>query len=201
MNYQELKAAILSDSHRADYAEHVERFVAQGEALIALSLEGYFLSATLDEGDRVLDAVYTLPSRVTLMRTVLYNNCPLEQVDESLIAQYRDNSNVVAYCMRDTTIVFAGIPPEDSEFTVNYFGLPAALEEETDTNALLTDYPQLYIEAAQVYVFKRARNLEAASAMLQSVASYIRDINRRMKKKLGGGQSANAYNVSFRSSY
>lgn len=201
MNYAELKAAILSDSQRSDYTPYVARFVSQAEALIALSLEGYFLSATLTEADRVLESVYTLPSRVTMMRTVLYDNCPLEQVDESLIAQYRDNSNVVAYCMRDTTIVFAGIPPEDAEFTVNYYGLPAPLAAEDDTNALLTDYPQLYIEAAQVYVYKRARNLEAASAMLQSVASYIRDINRRMKKKLGGGQSANAYNVSFRSSY
>jgi hypothetical protein len=50
-------------------------------------------------------------------------------------------------------------------------------------------------------LFKRARNLELASAMFQSVQSLIRDINRKMKKKLGGGQSANAYNVSFRSSY
>lgn len=201
MNFSELKTAILSDTHREDYAPHIDRFVAQGEALIALSLEGYFLTATLSEDDRVTEAIYTLPSKVTLMRTVIYDNRPLDQVDETLIAQYRSITDVCAYCMRDSTILFAGIPPEDAEFTLNYFGLPAALTADEDTNALLTDFPQLYIEAAQVYLFKRARNFEAASAMLQSVASYIRDINRRMKKKLGGGQSANAYNVSFRSNY
>jgi hypothetical protein len=135
------------------------------------------------------------------MRTVLYNNCPLDQVDETLIAQYRTLADIRAYCMRDSTIVFAGIPGTDSEFQLNYFGLPAALVNDNDTNNLLNDCPQLYIEAAQVYLFKRARNFEASSAMLQSVASYIREINRKMKKKLGGGQSANAYNVSFRSSY
>jgi len=201
MTYAELKAAILGDSHREDYTAHVARFVQQGEALIALSLEGYFLEATLNESSRVLEAVYTLPSKVTLMDTVLYNNAPLDQVDETLISQYRTITDVRAYCMRNSTIVFAGVPPTDAVFKLNYFGMPAALVNDADTNNLLNDCPQLYIEAAQVYLFKRARNLELASAMFQSVTSAIRDLNRKTKKKMGGGQSANAYNVSFRSNY
>lgn len=202
MIYTELQTAIRADSHREDYTtDTIKRFIAQGEALIALTLEGYFLTATLNEASRVIEAIYTLPSKVTLMRTVVYNNCPLDQVDETLIAQYRSVSTVEAYCMRDSTILFAGIPPEDAEFTLNYFGMPAALVADSDTNNLLNECPQLYIEAAQVYLFKRARNLELASAMFQSVQSTIRDINRKTKKKLGGGQSANAYNVSFRSNY
>lgn len=202
MNYSELQTAIRTDSHREDYAiADIKRFIQQGEALIALRLEGYFLTATLNETSRILEAIYTLPSKVTLMKTVLYNNCPLDQVDETLVAQYRSLTEPVAYCMRDSTILFAGVPPVDAEFTLNYFGMPAALVADEDTNNLLNDCPQLYIEAAQVYIYKRARNLELSSAMLQSVSSYIRDLNQKMKKKLGGGQSANAYNVSFRSSY
>lgn len=201
MIYSELQTAILSDTHREDYAPHIVRFIQQAEALIKMTLEGYFLEATLDEDDRIVEAVYTLPSKVTLMRAVLYNNVPLSQVDETLVSQYRELTDVVSYCMRGNTILFAGIPPEDAEIELKYFGMPAALVNANDTNTLLNDCPQLYIEAAQVYLFKRARNFEAASAMFQSVASYIRDINRQTKKKLGGGQSANAYNVSFRSSY
>jgi hypothetical protein len=202
MNYLELQTAIRTDSHREDYAiADIKRFIQQGEALIALRLEGYFLTATINETNRILEAIYSLPSKVTLMRTVLYNNCPLDQFDETLVAQYRSYTDPVAYCMRDSTILFAGVPPTDAEFTLNYFGMPAALAADGDTNNLLNDCPQLYIEAAQVYLYKRARNLELSSAMLQSVVSYIRDLNQKMKKKLGGGQSANAYNVSFRSSY
>jgi hypothetical protein len=66
---------------------------------------------------------------------------------------------------------------------------------------LLNDCPQLYIEAAQVYVFKRARNFQAATEAGNSVQFMINEINRRMKKKLGGAQSSNPYNVDFRSSY
>jgi len=202
MNFSELQTAIRTDSHREDYAiDDIKRFVQQGEALIALTLEGYFLTATLNELNRIIEAIYTLPSKVTLMRTVIYNNCPLDQMDETLIAQYRTLTYPVGYCMRDSTILFAGVPPTDAEFTLNYFGMPAALVSDADTNNLLNDCPQLYIEAAQVYLYKRARNLELSSAMFQSVNSYIRDLNRKMKKKLGGGQSANPYNVAFRSSY
>lgn len=201
MNFGELKTAILSDSHREDYTAHVARFVQQGEALIALTLEGYFLEATINETNRIVEAIYSLPSKVTLMRTVLYNNLPIDQVDETLVYQYRLNNDVRAYCMRGNTIVFAGVPPTNAVFNLNYFGMPAALSADGDTNNLLNDCPQLYIEAAQVYLYKRARNLELSSAMFQSAQSMIRDINRKTKKKLGGGQSANAYNVSFRSSY
>lgn len=201
MNYTELKDAILSDTHRADYTPYINRFVEQAEALIALSLEGYFLEATIDETNRVIDAVYTLPAKVTAMRTVIYDERTLVRTDETNVIDYRDDSKVHSYCMRDSTIVFAGIPPEDAEIDLYYYGLPAALTDATPTNNLLTDCPQLYIEAAQVYLFKRMRNFQAADSAMSAVQFMINELNRKMKKKLGGAQSANPYNVYFRSSY
>lgn len=201
MNYGELKSVILSDSHRSDYTDYVAGFVARGEALIASMLDGYILDATLNEASRVVDGVYTLPARVTTMRSVITANKPLGRVDEVLIYQYRTSTCVTMYCMRDTQIVFAGIPGEDTEFSLNYYGMPAPLVSDEETNNLLTDYPQLYIESAQVYLFKRARNLAMSEDALRGVGNLIRDINRKTKKKLGGAQAANGYNVCFRSSY
>jgi hypothetical protein len=201
MNYTELKAAILSDTHRSDYTTFINRFVEQAEALIGLSLEGYFLEAVIDETDRVIDGTYTLPAKVTAMRTVIYDERTLVRTDETNVIDYKDDSVVHSYCMRDTTIVFAGIPPEDAEISLYYFGLPAALTDAAPTNNLLTDCPQLYIEAAQVYLFKRMRNFPAADSAMSSVQFMINELNRKMKKKLGGAQSANPYNVYFRSSY
>ena len=201
MNYAELKNAILTDTHRQDYSADIARFVQQGEALMALSLEGYFLETTINESNRAVEAIYNLPAKVTSMRHVIYNHLPLDRVDETLISQYRTLTNVCAYCMRDTRIVFAGVPPTDAVFSLNYFGMPAALVNDNDTNNLLNECPQLYIEATQIYLFKRMRNFEAMSVMMQSVKSMIEEINRKMKKKLSGNQSANPYNVSFRSSY
>lgn len=201
MNYTDLQAAILSDSHRADYQTYVARFIEQGEALIEMTLKGYFIDTTIDETNRIVENVYSLPSKVTKMRTVSYNNTPLTQVDETSIGIFRNSSEIMSYCMRDARILFAGTPPPDAAFELNYYGMPARLTDSAPNNNLLTDYPQLYIEAAQVYVFKRARNLELSSAMYQSVQAAIKDINRKMKEKLGGGEAVGPYNVNFRSSY
>ncbi len=203
MNYGELKTAILSDSHREDYTPYIERFVAQAEALISSRLEAYLLTATLDDTDRTgADSpVYDLPSKLTLLRHVHINDLPLTQTDEGTIAQWRTAADVGFYCVRGNQIITAGTPAAGTELQIQYFGMPEALAEETDTNSLLTEYPQLYIEAAQVYVYKRARNFEAAQIAFQSVGGLLDEINRKVKKKLGGAQPVNPYNVSFRSSY
>lgn len=202
MNYGELKAAVLADSHRQDYAADVPRFIEQGIAYITASLEGYFLETSLTESSRSVPThAYTLPAKVKYMHHVIYNDRPLTQVDESLIAWYKDAGEVLAYCMRADRLLFAAVPPTDATFLLTYFGAPAAFSADSDTNNLLRDYPQLYIESAQMYIYKRARNIDLASAMNQSVDALIKAINRSSHKKLGGAQSTNPYNVSFRSSY
>lgn len=205
MNFGELKTAILSDSHREDYTAHVARFVQEAEGLIASRLESYSLEYTFADADRAGDTtsnVYTLPAKVVLVRHIIYNNLPLEEQNETSIGLYRSFQDLVMYAIRPLSIAFAGVPPALAAPKMLYFGLPPALTADGDTNTLLTDYPQLYKEAAQVSVYKRAENLEKASAAFQSVISLIDDINRRVKKQMGGAQSlATPYNVQFRSSY
>lgn len=208
MNFGELKTAIVSDAHREDYAliaGLVARFVNEAEGLIASRLEAYSLEYTFSDADRGGDTtsnVYTLPPKVVLIRHVIYNNLPLDEVDESTLGIYRSASGIAMYAVRPLTIAFAGVPPALAAPKLLYFGLPAALTLDADTNSLLTDYPQLYKDAALVPLYKRAENLEKSSAAFQSVISLIDDINRRVKKQMGGAQSlATPYNVQFRSSY
>lgn len=208
MTKAELKAAILSDAHREDYGlitGLTDRFVTEAEGLIASRLEAYPLEYTFGDADRGGDTtspVYTLPARVTLIRHVIYNNLALSENDESTVALYRSLNDVSMYCVRPLKLVFAGVPPVNAALLMNYFGLPAPLAVDADTNTLMNTYPQLYKEAAMVFLYKRAENLDKSSAMFQSVVQLIDDINRRVKKQLGGAQSAaTPYNVSFRSSY
>ncbi len=204
-DYESLKTVLLSDSHREDYATFADSFVQEAEALIRARLTGYELEATLDDaarGNVVTSAVYSLPATCKQVRYVIPTNCaPLDQVDETLIAHYRTMQHVLVYAVRPAAIVVAGTPGEGAEFTLRYFGLPAPLTVDADTNALLTDFPQLYKEAAQVSLFKRARNFEAAQIAFQSVNGLIDEINRTMRKLKSGARSANPYNVGFRSSY
>lgn len=205
MNYEELKAAILSDSHRQDYATEIERFVAQGEALFGLTLEAFPLTSTLTDAHRtgVDSGVYTLPTQLTSLRYIHDKSTgrPLDLTDESQAYIDKHLTTPLWYVMRPLNVLIVGTPAEASEFTLDYLGLPEPLAEDTDTNDLLSSCPQLYIEAAQVYLFKRMRNFEAAQVALESVRGLVEAQNRKIKKKLGGAKSSNPYNVNFRSAY
>lgn len=204
MNYSELKTAILSDSHREDYTDHIDRFVDEAEAFIFARLQSYGLEVTLTDADRsgVDSPVYTLPEKLVQVRYVIPTGCkPLDQVDETMVSMWQNSSHVMVYAVRPNSIIIAGLPSADSEFVLQYFGLPAPLTDDDDTNTLLNDYPQLYKEAAQISVFKRAKDYEAAQIAQDSVMGVINEINRKVRKQLGGARSSNPYNTDFRSSY
>lgn len=205
MNRSELITAALSDSHREDYLPHASRFVAEAEAMIAARLESYGLEAVLDDDDRadITSPIYTLPSRIRLVRHLFRVGCakPLEAVDETVVSQRSRSTNVECYAVRVSSVIVAGTPAEDAQLTLHYFGLPEPLIQDTDTNALLNDYPQLYKEAMQVSIFKRAKDFESSQVAFSSANGLIDEINRQVKKLLGGARSSNPYNVTHRSSY
>jgi len=206
MNYGELKTRALADSHREDFDTIVENFIAEGEALIETRLEAYPLEIQMDDLDRD-ENVYTIPaSRVSLIRHVYVSGyeLPLTQSDESTVGlSIAANSSVpTTYAVRPNGVLaFGGNPATDAIITVHFFGMPARLVDDTDTNDLLEDYPQLYIEAAQVYIYKRAQDYESAQIVNESVIALCRELNRRMKKMLGGAEAVSPYNLNFRSSY
>lgn len=203
MNYTELQALVLSETHRENYAPYIVEFIERAEALIKTKLDAYGLEYTFTDADRggdVESPVYTLPARVTLVRYLRTVDYPLDQVDENLLATRKRSNNMEVFCVRANTLAVAGTPPADTELTLDYFGLPAPLSL-TPTNALLTDYPQLYIEAASMYVYRRAQDYESAQGCSTAFGAIVWDINRKISKMLGGARGSNVYNVGFRSSY
>lgn len=213
MNRVQLIAGALGDSHREDYASKMEngtpittRLLQEAEALISSKLESYGLEYTLTDADRGNDfttPVYALPARLRLVRHVFKagNPIPLDAVDETTAGLYRSAVDIFCYCVRVKSIVFGGLPGQGVQLNLHYFGLPAPLVNDGDTNTLLNDYPQLYKEAMQIYIYKRAKDFESAQIAHQSAMGLIDEINRQVKKLLGGARSSNPYNVCFRSSY
>lgn len=203
MNFSELKTRALSDSHREDYTSYVTGFVEQAESHIFSRLEAYGLEYELTDSDRIESEspVYTLPQPFTAERHILYNGLPLDKRDESAIYNLRQATDVICYAMRPNTVIFSGVPAEETTFELHYWGLPAPLVNDTDTNALMNRYPNLYIEATQIFIYKRARDFDKAREATQSVNSLIDSINRKVKKQMGGARASNPYNVQWRSSY
>jgi len=145
-------------------------------------------------------ANHNLPAGLSQLRYVRIDGLPLDKVDETGAYQYQSASKPIVYVQRVGQILIAGNPGAATTIDIDYMGMPDPLAT-TATNTLLDKYPQLYIESASVYVFKRARDYESAQVSLDSVVSLCREINRKVKKMLGGAQSSRAYNTDFRSAY
>lgn len=202
MNYTELQQAILDDTHKSQYVgAPVQRFIAQGEALIASQLESYNFLTTLTDANRIVPAEGRYGMlRLIQLRYVKIGGLPLDKVDETSAYLQRSNTRSIVYVQRASEILIAGVPGVGTTIDVDYMGLPEALSI-SPTNQLLDKVPQLYIDAASHYVFKRARDYDSAEIALQGVVSMCRQLNAQIKKLLGGANAAGAYNVNFRSAY
>lgn len=200
----ELLAAAQADTQRSYSPATMTRFLAQAEGAIRARLIAYSLTATLTDADRplgVTSGVYTLPTRTVLVRYVHDSNgMPLDQVDENMAWAYR-SSVVSMFAVRPSSILVAGVPGTGTLLSLQYMGMPAALLLDADTNQLLNDYPQLYIDALGVFMHRRAQDYESMQSCAESVRALTIDINRTMKKFLGGARAVPVYNTTFRSSY
>lgn len=205
-DYTQLQADIVQAARRSDYAgARAQRFIAEGEVRIRERLEGYTLKTILDDTVRVVAGSneYTLPSRTLLVRHIIPSSGPpLEQVDETLSQSYETSSSVLMFSVRPTTVFIAGLPSAGASFELHCIALPAPLDAAANsTNTLLQEHQLLYKQMALVSLYQETRDWDAANTALSEGNSLIDDINRRIKKLLGGKRGASPYNLSFRSSY
>jgi hypothetical protein len=203
MNYTELQQTIIDDTKAIRYTgSPVQLFISLGEALIGSRLEFYNFLTDLNDANRIVvgEGRYTLPARLKHLRYVRVNGLPLDKVDETTAYVERSASQPLVYCQRASEILIAGIPAPLTTLTIDYMGMPAAFAT-TPTNTLLDNVPQLYIDAAEFYLYRRAENFDGAQRALDSFGDICRQLNQQMKKLLGGAQPVPTYNTRFRSSY
>src|SRR5262245_56930316 len=106
MNYTELQAAILSDSHRPDLASEAPRFIRECEGMIRRDLRAFMQSGRLAEVDRVAGGVYQLPPFLLELRSLYVtggDGDALEQVSLLTVRRFVGVAPVM-YAMRGSTI-------------------------------------------------------------------------------------------------
>lgn len=203
MNYGELKAAVLSDSHRPDLSGEVARFIREAEGMIRRELRALAVTGTLTEGDRASEGVYNLPDGLLELRTIHHSGedgNALEQVSLSAIRRIR-LFTPQRYAIRGKTIEIRDVPGTDAEFDIEYLGHPAALVNDADTNDLLNDHETLYKEAALFYLYKHTQDPELAQGALDTYSDVLKKLNEQFGRKIGGASIAGAYNFTGSSSY
>lgn len=205
-DYTELQTAIIEDTHRADLASLVPRFIRLGEGLIRRDLKAYELTAVVTDSDRTTtdSPIYQLPGRVLEVRTIHLVGATgdgLTRVMPNAIRRLPITAGPCEYCQNgNDTIEFRGNPSVDHEFDVRYFGTPAPLED-TPTNSLLDDHESLYQTGAQYFLYLHTQDRELAQDQATTFDAVMDRINEAMARKIGGGAVAPTYNMQTRSSY
>jgi len=207
VNYGELKTAVIEDTHRPDLASLVPRFIREGEGLIRRDMTAYLLSGTLDDTARVSanSPIYNLPFNILFIRRLALQGSTapgLIRIALDAIGSYAETDRVAVYAEDGTgTIEVRGNPPLGSVFDLNYFGMPAELSDDLDTNSLLDDHETLYKSAAMFHLYQHTQDRELSKDSLDIFGSVIDTLNEQIARKIGGVKITPSYNFHGGSAY
>ncbi len=208
-DYASLKQAVLSDTHRPNKVNDVDRFIQQAEGMIRRTLTAYPFSERLDDSNRVEPggAVYRLGAEANIIRSLDYvTNRPtgtaLTKVTPAVLRQTSTQSEPLVYAQYDRQVVeFRGVPEEGAQFDVLYFGIPSPLLEDADTNLLLLEHPMLYLAGAKFNLYVNIQERELASDELDIFNGVVETLNEQTDRQLSGEEVAATYDFSGGSTY
>ena len=203
MNYGDLKALVMSESHRADLEDDVPGFIRRAEAMIARECRAteMLLIAPLIEADRTTadSPLYNLPSDFLEDRTVVAEGALLTKVSRDALLRTSESGSVLVYYMRGTStawqIEFRAIPATDAELELEYYARPAALADDADTNRLLEAHETVYLHAALFALYSKTQDLELAQASLDTWTDAVGKLNEQAGRYLGGTQLSRSMNL------
>ena len=194
MTFAELKTQILEYAHRPDLTDEVAGFVSLAEGLIRRDLRASTFTVTLDEDDRDAEGVYDLPSTLLEVRSLRIADSTrfrtLEQKSPQEIATIPSTLPVQWYAMLGSTVEFRGVPEEDAELELTYFGHPAALSADGDVLAL---DEALYVYGSLFQLYQFTQDLELANGALETFQDALNKLNEAAGRKLGGASVRPAY--------
>jgi hypothetical protein len=199
MNYGELQTAVIEDTHRPDLANLVPRFIRESEDMIRREMTAYMLTTTLQETDRSLtnSSQYSLPDGVLVIRRVAIAGSlgsDITRIALGSITSYTTTQRVAVYVQPgDGLLEFRGTPPADTIFDLNYFGMPARLVADTDTNSLLDENETLYKAGAMFYLYQNSQDRELASDALDVFNGVVETLNEQIARKIGGAKITASY--------
>lgn len=198
MNYGELKTAVLEDSHRPGLASLIPRFIREGEGMIRREMTAFILTTTIVEAARQSNpAQYALPVGALFLRRIALQGQlgpGITRISLSAITSYLTTQRVAVYAEPgDGLVEFRGVPAENAVFDLNYFGSPAPLVDDSDTNSLLDDHESIYKSSAMFWLYKHTQDRELAGDEVDIFNGVVTTLNEQIARKIGGAKITASY--------
>lgn len=182
-NYTELQSEVNAWSHRSDLTAKVPTFISLVEAdlQVRCKLVDFEGSATLT----VTAGVATLPTDFSGMRSIYWDgdqNRPLRYITPDRYDADANRSGT-AYYYTITGSTLKTSPPGDGQVVMTYKARLVPLSDSDPTNAILTRYPDAYLQGALYQAGIYTKNTEAIAThgtlFNDAVARIISDDKQR----------------------
>jgi hypothetical protein len=191
--YSELKTAVADHLHRSDLTSVIPDFVLMGESRMNRELRIIDMITTQTGTLSTSVATLAIPTRYADKLQFRLNDPVVELtwVSPLRIKQYAldlTQTGQPEYYTVTDTFEFDRIPDEAYSYTLKYYK-GYQLSGASDTNYLLTNYPQAYLYAAMQAGYLYMGAFDKAAQMNAVVAAEIATIKRAEARRKGSDDS------------
>ena len=177
MNRGELEALVAQYMHRTDLASVIPGFVDLATQRLGRMLKSQVNEITVPITPTVNPS--PLPADFRGMRVVYSQEdrgpIPLQSQSVHRIQRFANNGSPAAYNIQGKTILIK--PFRTGTYEIHYFAEPAALGGATSENAVLDEYPYLYLYASLVEANIYIKDPEQARSMLEILSTEVFEVN------------------------
>lgn len=184
MNYGQIKNLAKFYIHRTDLDAYWDTFFGQARELISTSAR--LLVMEKREIVTPIDQVYTLPIDFLEMRSVLAPSsrgmAPLQYLDRASFENYgRGTTSGYQYTIQGRDLMVR----RGGDIEISYFARPPELVDDSDTNDVLTNFPNLYLFSALIYGNLALQDIETqqiASEQFKAELSLANDSDEKARR-------------------
>ncbi len=192
MNYLELQQAVAGYVHRADLTEQIK---------VALSIANSRIGANLRHASNTMYSIQGIGGGVTgvqsdfqqIIYVAAFGDVPIplaSMTNEQIAFEQKNNKGPLAKYFSVDGLLLKIAPMVDGEYLFSYYGTPAALINEDDTNTVSQSYPQLYIYGALMESFFWTQDGDLTQFARAQFEKEISDLNRSEKTASLGSSPA-----------
>lgn len=192
-NYSELKSSVATYMHRDDLTELIPGFIKLAESEMNRFLRPWRLEATATIAITSGTDTAALPARTREVKSVFLTGNTERELTKMSLAQlnnlYRnqESGNPVHYALSGDNLVLGPTPSESGSLSALVIKAVSALSDANTTNAILTNYPDVYLYGAAKHGYMYLRNSQRAQEANQAFMTGIEEANRESRKFRASG--------------
>ena len=192
-NLQSEISAYAQRGNSASFAALVPSFITLAEADIFKRLRSFREESLETLSFTSGTATVSLPARCRSIKSVKLTGTyekELRNVPLSALTALYANANSGTpefFTIRGTDMVLFPTPSADGNLEALCVIAPVALSSTNTTNAILTNYPDLYFYGSLVHAFRYLRNAERKLEAQEAYEMALREANKESRKLKSGG--------------